>query len=131
MQCDKRRRAFTLIEILAVMVFMAIVIPAAVQGVRIAGQSGKLANQKRIAAELAENQLVQTVVTEEWINGEREGDFGEDWPGFRWELEVNDWESDSAMQELTISVFYTSQNKEHSVQLTTLAQEEDEESDSE
>ena len=48
---DKRRHAgFTLVEVLAALLFMAIVIPVAVEGLRIASLAGQVAQRKSVAA---------------------------------------------------------------------------------
>src|ERR1700683_344341 len=49
----RKRRAFTLIEVLAAMLFMAIVIPVAMEGLRMASLGGEVAQRKMVAARLA------------------------------------------------------------------------------
>ena len=49
--------AFTLAEVLAALVFMAIVIPVAMQGLHIAGRAGAVAERKREAVRVAERVL--------------------------------------------------------------------------
>ncbi len=119
---------FTFAELLAAMLFVAIVVPVVVQGMTLANRSGIIAERKRIAGELADSLLTEWVVTEEWREGQRYGDFGESWPDYRWVLMDNEWEEDSAMRVLSVEVFYRAQGKDYSVVLTTLVQEEEENS---
>ena len=63
------KRGFTLAETLAAMLFMAIVIPVAVRGVMLANRAGVVAERKRVAAELADRLLVETIVTQQWMDG--------------------------------------------------------------
>ena len=64
------RRAFTFAEVLAAMVFVAIVIPVAVKGLSIANRAGSVAQHKRIAMELGDSILTELVMTEDWADGE-------------------------------------------------------------
>lgn len=120
---------FTFVELLAAMLFVAIVVPVVVQGMMLANKAGVIADRKRIAGELADNLLTEWIITDEWREGQRSGDFGELWPEFKWVMVDSEWEVDSNMRALSVEVFYTAQGKEYSVILTTLV--EDSEDDSE
>jgi type II secretory pathway pseudopilin PulG len=125
-----RRKGFTFVEILAAMLFMAIVIPVALRGVTIANRAGVVAERSRVAAELADSKLTEVVLTEDWRNGAQNGYFdegvgGEDSSSYRWALETKAWEK-NVMRLITVRVFYTVQGKEYEVSLSTLAQEEQE-----
>lgn len=50
------------------------------------------------------------------------GDFGTDWPGYRWQVTSQTWSGDSVnlVTQLTVQVFYQVQAQEHSFQLDTL-----------
>lgn len=127
------RRAFTFAEVLAAMVFVAIVIPAAVKGLSIANRAGSVAQHKRVAMELGDSILTELVMTEDWIDGETQGDFGEDFAVYRWELMDDVWSEDE-MRLLTLTVFFVSKGREHSISLSTLVpdpniEEEEEVSD--
>lgn len=121
---SSRRRAsaagFTLAEVLAALVIMAIVLPVAVEGLRIANRAGVVAHRKGVAVQLADSLLNELVVTGEWQYSAQDGDFGTEWNGYRWRLRNQNWGSD-AMQMLTLEVFYQVQDREYSVRLSTLA----------
>ena len=122
-----RTRGFTLAETLAAMVFVAILVPVAIEGVQIASRAGVVADRKRVAAQLADRLLSEMAVTEDWRYGNDEGDFEEDAPGgYRWVLETGAWEKDT-MRTLSVEVFFIVQGREYSVRLSTLAEETEEE----
>jgi len=125
----KHYAGFTFVEILASMLFMAIVIPVAVQGITIASRAGVAAERKRIAAELADEKITEFILDDSWREGEQEGTFenlgAQIESGYRWTLATTAWEEDT-MRLITVTVYYTVQQKELSVQLSTLAPEEEE-----
>jgi Tfp pilus assembly protein PilV len=118
----KNNSGFTFAETLAAMLFMAIVVPVMVQGMTVASHAGIAAQRQREAVELADRLLTELVLTDDWRDSDGDGDFGEDWPGYRWVLRDDGWEEDT-MREVTVEVLYTVQGRERSVTLTTLADE--------
>jgi len=119
-----RQRGFTFVEILAAMLFMAIVIPVTVEGIMIANRAGVAAERKRVAAGLADMLLTEKVVTEEWRDGEQQGDFGEDWPEYNWVLRNETWEEEG-MRLISVEVQFLVQGRDYSVSLSTLVEEEE------
>jgi len=113
------------VEVLAAMVFMAIVIPAAVRALTVANRAGVVADHKRVAAHLADSLLNELSVTGNWRNGNQTGDFGTGWPGYRWAVRSDSWEED-AMRVVSVDVFFEVQGMEYSVCLSTLAEETEE-----
>jgi hypothetical protein len=115
-------RGFTFAEILAAMLFMAIVVPVTVQGVMIANRAGVVSQRKRQAAELAERCLSEQIVTELWRDKtKQDGDFGDDWPDFKWTMTSEAWDQDDTMQTVTVEVTFKVQGQEYRVALSTLA----------
>ena len=122
-------RGFTFVEILAAMLFMAIVIPVTIQGITIANRAGVVAERSRTAAHLADSKLTDIILTGSWRDGDQEGDFGEEWfddngPQYRWVLETQAWEED-AMRLVVLKVFYKVQEREYNLQLCTIVEEEE------
>lgn len=112
-------------ELLAAMVFMAIVIPAAVHALTVANRAGLVADHKRVAAQLADSLLSETCVTGDWRHGNQTGNFGEERPGYRWAVRAEPWGKD-AMQVVSVEVFFEVQGSEYSVRLSTLAEDTEE-----
>jgi type II secretory pathway pseudopilin PulG len=112
--------AFTLAEVLAALMFMAIVIPVAVQGLRIASRAGELAERKREAVRVAEKILNESIVTTNWNKSATSGTINEADREYRYTLRTESW-SQSAMQLLSVEVTFPVQGLDHAVQLSTLA----------
>lgn len=104
------------------MLFMAIVIPVAVQGIALASRAGIIAERKTIAAQLADSFLTELVVTESWQNMPASGDFPGVNTGYTWQLGQRTWETDQ-MIYLEVRVTFTVQGQEHSVRTSTLVEE--------
>jgi prepilin-type N-terminal cleavage/methylation domain-containing protein len=119
----KRKRGFTFIEVLAAMLFMAIVIPVAVRALTLSNRGGVVAERKRVAMRLADTVLTESVITESWRDGEVEGDFEGEWPGYSWIIEEDEWDEDT-MRVITAQVSFDVQGREYSVRLSTLVEEE-------
>ena len=114
-----RRAAFTFVETLAAMAFLGLLIPVLVAALHLASGAGSAAERSTIAMQLGENRLNEMTLGDEWTSAESRGDFGTDWPGYRWELTKADWQS-GTMTELGLGVFFTVQGREREVRLTTL-----------
>lgn len=125
----RHKSGFTLVETLAAMLFMAIVIPVAIEGMLAASRMGSQAQGMRQAALLADQKLTELVATETWRSGDQEGEF-EDWPGYRWVMTSNAWSEDT-MRLVTVQVFYTVRGQERFEQLSTLADETEPEPETE
>jgi len=116
----KNRAAFTLAEVLAAMLFMAIVIPAAVEALHLASLAGEVAVRKSVAARIADRILNESLVTTNWTGGAQSGTLSEGTEDFQWKLSSQVWPQD-AMQILTAEVTYQAQGKDYTVTLSTLA----------
>jgi len=116
-----RTDAFTLAEVLAALVFMAIVIPVAMQGLSIASRAGAVAERKREAARVAERLLNESVVTTNWNQSTQSGVVQELDREYRWKLRSERW-TESTMQLLSVEVTFPVQGKDYAVQLSTLVE---------
>lgn len=110
-------------EILAALTFLAVVVPAIIGAATLANRAGVTAERATIASELAENKLGEMLVGNAWSTAAgTKGDFGTDWPGYRFEVGTSDWTGDTAnrMTEIDVDVFYSVQGAERNVHLSTL-----------
>ena len=124
----RRRRkdgGFTFVEVLAAMLFMAIVIPVAVQGIALANRAGVIAERKTVAAQLADSFLTELVVTETWQNQPGSGTFPGIHREYEWRLEQRNWDIDPLIY-LEVQVAFTVQAQEHLVRTSTLIEEPEE-----
>jgi len=107
-----------LAEVLAALAFMAIVIPVAVEGLRIANTVGQVGQRKEIATRLADRTLNELLVTGQWRTSHG-GAVQEGATEYRWTMRSEPWPEDT-MRLLTVQVFFPVQGKEYDVQLSTL-----------
>lgn len=115
--------AFTLAEVLAALLFMAIVIPAAVEGLHIASLAGTVAARKGEAARVAQRVLTESLVTTNWNQSVQSGTLTEGRRQFRWTMRSDAWNQDpnqNAIRQLSVEVTFTAQNRDYSVRLSTL-----------
>jgi len=141
--------AFTLAEVLAALLFMAIVIPVAVQGLHVASLAGEVGERKGEAARVAERILNEAIATTNWNQGSQSGTVFEGRREFRWSLQSQVWSqmttnpatstssgsgqlvsaqpmvnqsaaSQISMDLLSVEVTYAVQGQDYSVRLSTL-----------
>ena len=119
---QKRRvqAGFTLAEVLAALLFLAIVIPAAIEAMHVASLAGEVAARKGAAARIADRVLNESIVMTNWTGGGQNGMISEGGLDFHWTLTTSQWPQDM-MQLLTANVTFSAQGKDYSVKLSTLA----------
>ena len=115
----RTRAAFTLAEVLAALLFMAIVIPVALEGLRIASLAGQVGERKAVAARVADRVLSELAVTGSLPDGDN-GTVTEGPHEYRWTVETVAWSEDTALQEATVRVVYFVQGREYEVTVSTL-----------
>ncbi len=125
------RAAFTLAEVLAAMLFLAIVIPVAVEALHISSLMGEVAARKGAAARIADRVLNESLVTTNWSSSGQSGTVSEGAIDYRWTLSAQNWpqtqnsasplNSMITMEMLTAQVTFQAQGKDYSVKLNTLA----------
>ena len=115
--------AFTLAEVLAALVFMAILIPVALEGLSIASRAGEVAARKSEAALVAERVLNESVVTTNWSATVQNGTVRQGIRDFRWTLRNDPWDKDpnqTAIRQLSVEVIFPAQGRDYSVRMSTL-----------
>jgi len=111
---------FTLAEVLAALVFMAIVIPVALQGLRIASRAGAVSQRRAVGLRLAESRLNELVVTGQWQAAAQPGALQQGRTFYTWWWESEPWSEDGAMRLLTVHVNVPVQGQDYDVHLSTL-----------
>ena len=117
------RGGFTLVEVLAAMAFLGILMPVVISALFVSSRAAVISERSTIALQLGENKLNEMMLAGAWTSESGRGDFGNQWPGYRWELSKSGWEESAAMTELTLDIFYTVQGTERDLRLTTLVSE--------
>lgn len=117
---ERARAGFTLAEVLAALLFMAIVIPVAMQGLHIASRAGSVSERKALGARLAENKLNELVVTGQWQSSAQKGTILEGLQEYAWRLAAEPWSEDGAMRLVTVYVTVPVQGQDYEVSISTL-----------
>ncbi len=120
---------FTLVEILATFVLIALIIPVAMQGISLSMRLGVKSKRQMEAAALAETKLSEMLLSGDYEEGDQSGEFEDEESGYdyNWDFVVDDWNEEDSMQQLTMTVYWTdSVGTEHSVILSTLVYTESE-----
>jgi type II secretory pathway pseudopilin PulG len=112
------QRGFTLAEALAALAFLAIVLPVAVGGLRVANTAGVVAERKTAAARVADRVLSELIVTGQWKQSSS-GVAEEGNQRFRWQLQNKSWDKDP-FKLLTLQVSFAVQGQDHDVNISTV-----------
>src|SRR5512138_3905313 len=116
-------RGFSLAEVLAAMVFMAIVIPVAISGLGVASRAGEVAVRKSEASLLAERILNENVVTTNWNQSVQSGTLRQGRHDFRYTVRAENWNEDpnqNSMRLLSVEVIFSAKGSDYQVRLSTL-----------
>ena len=121
----RRHGGFTFVELLATVVLIGIIMPVAMQTIALCTRLAGLSRNEVEAACLARTKLTELTASGDWQSSGKAGDFGSNWPGYRWTAEVSNW-TDSVVSQIDLAVHWQSQGRERSLTLSTLAYPEDE-----
>ena len=114
---------FTLAEVLAALLFMAIVVPVAMEGLHLASLAGSVAQRKSEAARIAQRVLNESLITTNWNQSVQSGTTLQGQREFHWTLRSDPWNQDPAqnvLRQLSVEVMFTAQTRQYSVKLATL-----------
>lgn len=119
-------RGFTLVEVLAALLLVAIVVPVVMRGVTLATSAASSAKRRIEAASLAQSKMAEVLATERWRGGVLSGSFdaadGHNAGDYAWRADVTPW-TEAYVKQLAVNVSWDRTNAERSVTLTTLVYE--------
>jgi general secretion pathway protein I len=118
-----RRRGFTLIEVLATLLLLAIVLPAVMEGVSVALAAADNARHRSEAANVAQAQLANLLATNQWNGGILAGDVVQNGSTYHWQATVQSWAQDTTtvgLMEVDLLVTWNGRGGTRSVTLSTL-----------
>ena len=101
------------------MLFMAIVIPVALQALSVSARAGDIAARRPVAERLAERLINETIINRQTTVAIRKGTTDAEGMSLQWEVKTDLWSRES-MRLLSAEVFYTVQGRKNSVVLSTL-----------
>jgi len=113
------RPAFTLVEILATLVLVAIILPVAMSGISLALNVADESRRQTEAASLAQSKVTEILACQLWSTSTMAGDFSPDHPEYRWESQVNNWQG-TEVRQLDVQVLWNHQGRDRRVALSTL-----------
>ena len=114
-----RRGAFTLVEVLAAILILAIALPSIMYGLTLAGNLATTARRRSEATALAETKLNELLVTGDWQSGNQAGDFADQFPDYKWQATVSTWEETNT-DEVDMRVTWMQKGQEQAVVLSTV-----------
>jgi Tfp pilus assembly protein PilV len=115
--------AFTLIEVMVAVLFVAIILPVAMKAITTSVSVVSAAKNSRQAAMLAEYKMAEILLEQTWTSGAESGDFGSDYPAFTWASALESRAADG-MSDLSVSVYWQQKGYDRSVTITTLVYNE-------
>jgi len=113
------RRGFTLVEVLAALLLMAIIIPVAMDGMSVASRAGILGQRKAAAMRVAELVLNELIVEGNTQQASSSGNTAAGDTHYPWTMRSETWAED-AMMQMTVTVTFLVQGNPYEVSATTL-----------
>jgi len=130
---NRKCSGFTLVEVLAAMVLLAIVLPVAMHAISIAARAASISKHRTIAAQLASSKLQEIVATGQWETGSNlSGDFsleGTEYQEYTWMAQLQPWTQRGVSQqdlqpqtlsELDLKVMWKGRGRDESLTVSTL-----------
>ncbi|MFA9476732.1 prepilin-type N-terminal cleavage/methylation domain-containing protein [Phycisphaerales bacterium AB-hyl4] len=111
-------RGFTLVEVLAGLVLVAIVLPVAVRALQVGMGAGDMARQRLEAVSLAQSKVDEIVALRDWDRGEVSGAFDEPFERYAYAVELADF--DDEVRTLTVVVTWERRGQAQALRLATL-----------
>jgi type II secretory pathway pseudopilin PulG len=115
-----RQAGFTIVEILATMAFLGIVLPSIMAGMSLCLSVAGTAKMQAQAAGLAQSKMAEMLAEAQWDRPVLSGDFGQDWPAYKWSAQISDFGTDGMMEQLDVIVSWQHRGNSYNVTLTTL-----------
>jgi prepilin-type N-terminal cleavage/methylation domain-containing protein len=112
-------RGFTLAEVLAALLMMAIIVPVAMEGMSVASRIGVLGQRKVAAMRVAERVLNELIVEGQTQQSSASGTALDGETSYPWTMRSQTWPED-AMLELVVTVSFTVQGSDYDVSTSTL-----------
>jgi prepilin-type N-terminal cleavage/methylation domain-containing protein len=113
------RRGFTLVEVLAALLMMAIIIPVAMEGMSVSSRAGVLGQRKAAAMRVAERVLNEMIVEGQTEQASTSGTAVDGDTTYPWTMKSETW-SEDPMLHLTLTVTFTVQGNNYDVSASTL-----------
>lgn len=118
----KRQKGFTLVEVLAAIMLIAIVLPAVMKGISVALSIAGTVRMRTEAVGLAQEKINEITTTGDW-QSDSSGDFSPDHPEYQWSSNATTWDGDeegTGIEILQVHVTWMQRGQQQEVVLSTL-----------
>src|SRR4051812_4984864 len=115
----RQRGGFTLVEVLAALLMMAIIIPVAMEGMSVASRAGMLGTRKAAAMRITERVLNELIIENQTEQATTSGNVVDGDTNYPWSMKSETW-SEDPMLHLTVTVTFTVQGNNYDVSASTL-----------
>ncbi len=119
----KDRKGFTLMEVLATLMLLAIVLPVAMRGLSIALASASHAKRTAEAASLAEMKLNELLTSTVAVTNNMSGDFAPEHPDYRWTFQYA--QREYSTYDVQLQITWVERGQERNYNLGTIARMSD------
>ncbi len=113
------RRAFTLVEVLASLMLIALVVPVAMEAMAVASRVGELGQRKAAAVRVGERVLGELLAEGQLATGATSGVAQEGPFEYPWSVRLENWPED-ALQQATVTVTFSVRGAAQEIALATL-----------
>ncbi|MFZ9746925.1 MAG: type II secretion system protein [Opitutaceae bacterium] len=113
------RRAFTLVEVLASLMLIALVVPVAMEAMAVASRAGELGRRKAAAVRVGERVLGELLAEGQLTTGATSGVAQEGPFEYPWSVRLENWPED-ALQQVTVTVTFSVRGAPQEIALATL-----------
>ncbi|HWP35647.1 MAG TPA: type II secretion system minor pseudopilin GspI [Thermodesulfobacteriota bacterium] len=116
----RHRAGFTLLEVLVALVVLAVALTALLEAQTLAVRLRSQAQELTLATFLLQDRMTQVLLGPLPEPGTQEGDFGPDYPGYRWEVTVSDtgFATTPRVREVRVRVLWGSGRRPEALELT-------------
>jgi len=111
---------FTLVEVLLAIVILTTGLILVFQGFGVGVRAASLAEKETTACLLAQRVIADLEMQETLTAGTDQGEFEEDYPGYRYETEITESAEVSGLYEVRIMVFWVQGDQEREITVTKL-----------
>jgi len=112
-------RGLTLLEVIVAMAILAIGITGVLRAFSMGMLTCKAAESYSVAAMFAQQVASELERTPELAAGQESGDFGKDWPGYRWEADIRDT-TGADLKRVRITVLWDVGKRSRHLEMLTL-----------
>ena len=106
-------------EILAALLLIGLILPAAMKGVSLVSMLASDSTHKYEALDLAETKLAEILLQEDWKSSNATGSFEEPYNQYDWMMSASDWTTEG-IKQVDLIIYWEQRNRQRNIVLSTL-----------